>query len=236
MASNQDAYEDEYGEDADWIELLNLEQYDVNISGYYFTDNLGEPFKWQIPDGFPESTTIPAGGYLVLFADRDTLQGPLHLDFKLGAEGEEIGLSAIFNNVFHWIDTVIFGPQITNLSYGRHPDGASGWVLMTHYTPGTPNLPTSVPIFTGPEFRVEIYPNPADDVAYLQITNLTEKPSADFVITLYDLAGRIIKTDELWIPGTRYSGSIDLSKVSQGFYILNVGNGVEQVSTRLIRK
>jgi hypothetical protein len=236
MATNQDAYEDEFGEDADWIELFNKEQFDVNISGYYLTDNLGEPFKWQIPDGFPEKTTIPAGGYIVLFADRDTLQGPLHLDIKLGAEGEEIGLSVIVNNVFHWIDTVTFGPQITNVSFGRYPDAASDWEMMTQYTPGASNLYTSVPVVSKQGFRLYVYPNPAEDIAYLQITGLTESSSDRFEVGIYDLTGRLIQTNEIWIQGTEYSGSIDLSEIPQGFYILKVGNGTEQITTRLIIK
>jgi hypothetical protein len=236
MASNQDAYEDEFGEDADWIELFNKEQYDVNISGYYITDNMGEPFRWQIPDGFPEKTTIPSAGYIVLFADRDTLQGPLHCNIKLGAEGEEIGLSVIFNNEFHWIDTVTFGQQVTNVSFGRYPDGATGWQSMVQFTPGTSNLYTSVPVTSRQGFRLYIYPNPAEDFIYLQITGLPSNSSGTFEVGIYDLTGRIIRSHEIWVYGAEYSGSIDLSELPQGFYILKVGNGVEQLSTRLIKK
>jgi hypothetical protein len=236
MATNQDAYEDEFGEDADWIELFNKEQYDVNISGYYISDDLGEPFKWQIPDGFPEKTTIPAGGYIVLFADKDTLQGPLHLDIKLGAEGEEIGLSVIVNNEFHWIDTVTFGQQTTNVSFGRYPDGASEWQMMAQYTPGASNLFTSVPVVSKQGSRLYVYPNPADDFVHLEITGLDRKSAGMFEVDIYDLTGRLIQANEIWIQGTEYYGSIDLSEIPQGFYILKVGNGMEQISTRLIRK
>ena len=236
MATNQDAYEDEFGEDADWIELYNREQFDVNIAGYYITDNLGEPFKWQVPDGYPEKTTIPAGGYIVLFADRDTLQGPLHCDIKLDAEGEEIGLSVIANSEFHWIDTLNYGPQTTNVSYGRYPDGAPEWILMPRFTPGASNLQTSLAEISQQGFRVYVYPNPAEDIAYLQITGLTESSSDRFEVGIYDLTGRLIQTNEIWIQGTEYSGSIDLSEIPLGFYILKVGNSEAQISTRLIRK
>jgi hypothetical protein len=236
MATNQDAYEDEFGEHADWIELFNKEQYDVNIGGFYITDNLGEPFKWQIPDGFPEKTTIPAGGYLVLFADKDTLQGPLHLNIKLGAAGEEIGLSVIVNNEFHWIDTVTFGQQTTNVSFGRYPDGASEWQMMVQYTPGASNLFTSVPVVSKKDFRLYVYPNPAEDFVNLDITGLSPGSANRFDVVIYDVTGRIIKTVEISVYGTTYSGLIDLSEIPCGFYILKVGNDVEQISTRLIRR
>ncbi len=236
MASNQDAYEDEFGEYADWMELFNKEQFDVNISGYYITDDFGEPFKWKVPGGYPEKTTIPAGGYIVLFADRDTLQGPLHCDIKLGAGGEEIGLSVIVNNGFHWIDTITYGPQTTDVSYGRYPDGAAQWLMMPQFTPGASNLFTSVPFVSREGFRVWVYPNPADDFVNLDITGLSPGSANRFEIVIYDITGRIIRTDEISVYGTTYSGLIDLSEIPGGFYILKVGNDVEQISTRLIRR
>jgi hypothetical protein len=236
MASNQNAYEDEFGEHADWIELFNTEQFDVNIAGFYVTDDLGKPFKWKIPDGFPDITTVLAGGYIVLFADKDTLQGPLHLDIKLGAGGEEMGLSLITNNMFHWIDTVTYGPQTTDVSFGRYPDGSSNWEMMAQYTPGASNLYTSVPVINQPDFGLYVYPNPAEDIVWLQITGLDEKSSGDFEISLYDLTGRVILNEMIKAGGTEYSGSIDLSQIPLGFYILKVRSGVNQISKRLIRK
>ena len=236
MATNQDAYDDEFGEDADWIELFNTEQFDVNMGGFYVTDDFGEPFKWQIPDGFPEKTTIPAGGFLVLFADKDTLQGPLHLDIKLGAEGEEIGLSVITNNTFHWIDTVSFGPQLTNISYGRYPDADANWELMVQYTPLASNLYTDVPVISKQDFRLYVYPNPAEDITWLQITGLHNDATDNLEISLFDVTGRIVLNEIIRTGGSEYSGSINLSEIPQGFYILKVRSGTQQISTRLIRK
>jgi hypothetical protein len=236
MATNQDAYVDEFGEYADWIELFNKELFDVNIGGYYITDDFGEPFKWEIPEGYPEKTTIPAGGYIVLFADRDTLQGPLHCDIKLGAGGEEIGLSVIVNNGFHWIDTITYGPQTTDVSYGRYPDGAAQWLMMPQFTPGASNLYTSVPFVSREGFRIWVYPNPADDFVNLDITGLSPGSASRFEVVIYDVTGRIIRTDEISVYGTTYSGLIDLSEIPGGFYILKVGNSIDQISTRLIRK
>jgi hypothetical protein len=236
MATNQDAYEDEFGEDADWIELFNREQFDVNIAGFYITDDLGEPFRWKIPYGYPEKTTIPATGYIVLFADRDTFQGPLHCDIKLGADGEEIGLSLIVNNEFHWIDTVTYGPQTTNVSLGRYPDGASGWQMMSQFTPGSSNLYVSIPVWSSEGLSIYLYPNPADDYVNLDITGLTPGTGYRFEVVIYDMVGRLIKSLEISTQGTTYSGLIDLSEIPGGIYILKVGNETEQISTRLIRR
>ncbi len=171
-----------------------------------------------------------------MFADRDTLQGPLHCDIKLGAEGEEIGLSVIVNNEFHWIDTITYGPQTTDVSYGRYPDGAGQWLMMPQFTPGASNLFTSVPFVSREGFRVWVYPNPADDFVNLDITGLSPGSANRFEVVIYDITGRIIRTDEISVYGTTYSGLIDLSEIPCGFYILKVGNDVEQISTRLIRR
>lgn len=136
LTSNNTDITDNYGEHEDWIEIYNPSGTPYNISGLFFTDNLAIPLKCQIPVG-NDSTIIPAGGYLVLFADNDMGQGVLHLNFKLSAGGEQIG---IFDGLGNPIDTLTFPPQNTDVSYGRSPDGSSNWVYFSETTPGASNL------------------------------------------------------------------------------------------------
>jgi len=105
------------------------------LDGMYLTDNLSEPTKWQIPAG----TTIPPGGYLLVWCDEDTGQGPLHAGFKLNRDGEEIGLFADDAHGNVPLDSIVFGPQQENVSYGRRPDGADTWDFLSPPTPGTGN-------------------------------------------------------------------------------------------------
>jgi len=44
--------------------------------------------KWA----FPAGTSIPAGDYLIVWADKDDTQAGLHADFKLSAAAESIFL------------------------------------------------------------------------------------------------------------------------------------------------
>jgi hypothetical protein len=53
----------------------------------YLTDVLSEPTKWRIPD----DTLIPPGGVLLLWADGEESEGPLHANFALNAGGGQIG-------------------------------------------------------------------------------------------------------------------------------------------------
>lgn len=103
----------------------------------YLTDNLGNPTKWQIPAGYPAQTMVPAGGFLVIWADEDTQDGPLHADFKLSAGGEHIGLFDADGATP--IDTVIFGEQTANIAYGRYPDASDNWRFFPTPTPGAVN-------------------------------------------------------------------------------------------------
>ncbi len=137
MASNDNTITDNYGEYEDWIEIYNPNDYDVNIGGFYITDDLTDMTAWQIPDNQPDSTTIPAGGFLLLWADKDTDQGVLHVELKLSSDGEQIGLVAPNGTTF--IDSLTFGAQATDTSYGRYPDGSDNWQFFANPTPGASN-------------------------------------------------------------------------------------------------
>jgi hypothetical protein len=135
LAANVSVNQDEAGEYDDWIELYNEGAVTVTLDGMHLTDDVAEPAKWQFPTG----TAIPPGDYLVVWCDGGIGQGPLHADFKLDRDGEVIGL---FDTVAHDLvplDWIAFGPQQTDISYGRQPDGADIWVFLAPPTPGTSN-------------------------------------------------------------------------------------------------
>jgi hypothetical protein len=154
LASNSAINADEFGEYDDWFEIYNSNNEAINIGGLYVTDDLDEPDKWQIPANQPAVTTIPAAGFLLIWADGQTGQGPLHVDFKLGAGGEEIGLFQELEGEFYQIDGFSFGPQTSNVSYGREEDGGEIWQSFTIPTPGESNN-ASLPQLTAPSFSQE---------------------------------------------------------------------------------
>jgi hypothetical protein len=126
MASNSSTIEDpqQPGQYPDWIELYNPDSTPIDIGGMYITDILSTPNKWQIPNNAPDKTTIPPGGYLLLWADEEPAQGPLHVNIKLSAGGEAVGL---FDSTGNAVDTITFGSQSADESYGRYPNGGTGW-------------------------------------------------------------------------------------------------------------
>ena len=128
LASNTSTLADPQGEFDDWIELRNLTGSPVNLTGLYLTDEPSNPRKWPFPGG----TTITANGYLLVWADEDGLATPgLHANFKLSGSGEQILLIDTDANNNQVLDSITFGAQTTDVSYGRTAADADIWSTMT---------------------------------------------------------------------------------------------------------
>jgi hypothetical protein len=127
---------DEY---PDWFELYNPSGQAVSLDGLYLSDDPALPTKFAITDGL----SIPAGGYVVFYADNDPEQGPFHTNFKLNRNKEAIGLYGALGTVL--IDSVSWGHAgdpvgalMTNVPYGRYEDGGD-WQYLYCATPGAAN-------------------------------------------------------------------------------------------------
>jgi hypothetical protein len=80
---------------------------------------------------------LAPGGHMLFWADGDPEQGPFHTSFKLSRSGEEIGLFDADGRTL--IDGLSFGPQQTDVSYGRSVDGGGQWQFFENPSPGAPN-------------------------------------------------------------------------------------------------
>jgi hypothetical protein len=67
MASNTNIIQDEYGGYEDWIEIYNATDSTFNIGGLFFSDDISDLKKWQLPDT-SNLTVIDSMGFLVLWA------------------------------------------------------------------------------------------------------------------------------------------------------------------------
>lgn len=122
MASNKSTIADEKNQFDDWIELFNGEDTTINLSSFYLTDDFNKKNKWQMPD-----VNLQPKRWILIWCDEDSAQGILHANFKLSVAGEQIG---IFSLSLEAIDTITYGPQKTDTSFGRFPDGADFWKFM----------------------------------------------------------------------------------------------------------
>ena len=136
MADNDNILTDPQGDYDDWLELHNLTDNIVILTGMYLSDKEDEPTKWA----FPENTEIPANGYLIVWLDED-VDDPegLHADFKLSKGGEAVLLVDTDANDNAVLDSIIFQEQETDVAFGRLPNG-TGDFQVVEATPGKQNM------------------------------------------------------------------------------------------------
>jgi hypothetical protein len=137
LARNDFGITDPQGQRDDWIEIYNSGEEPINIGGMYLTDDLSEPTKWRIPNDNPSDTTITPDGFLLVWADNDPTDAGLHTNFQLDSDaGDQVGL--FDTDGVTLLDSITFGRQTPDVSYGRDPDATSNWVTLNP-TPGTSN-------------------------------------------------------------------------------------------------
>ncbi|HAJ36817.1 MAG TPA: hypothetical protein DCL15_14130 [Chloroflexi bacterium] len=150
---------DEPDEAPDWIEIYNPTAADVSLTGLAVTDDPSELDKHIIT----QTLTVPANGFLILYADEDPKQGAAHLSFRLSGNGEYFGLSIIDGSgAPTLVDAVEFPAVPTDLSYARSSNGAGVWRI-GRPTPGKSNAsnPPYVSEVTTPTVSVDT-PAPTD--------------------------------------------------------------------------
>ncbi|WP_160168183.1 CotH kinase family protein [Rhodopirellula sallentina] len=135
MADNDSIIEDpdEVGAFDDWIEIYNASTDAIDLSGKFLTDDVSDPEQWEFPSG----SSIAAGEHLLIWADGDTDQGDNHASFKLSSDGETVALYDTDGTTL--LDSIEFGAQLTDVSYGRSPDGGDTLGSMLTATPGAAN-------------------------------------------------------------------------------------------------
>ncbi len=181
IADNKKTIADGTGEYDDWIEIYNQSDEPIAIGGMYLSDDMNDSVKWRIPQ-----VNIPAGGFLLLWADNDEHQGELHTNFKLNAGGETVVLFDTIKNGNAPIDSIEFGVQQPDISYGRYPDGGTALTFFDKPTPGTPNAGERFLPFV----LSQNYPNPFNLETWIPY-QLIEP--ADVVISIYDISGRLVR-------------------------------------------
>ena len=108
---------DEDGEFDDWIELYNLSNENIDISGYYLSDSKKEYTKWK----FPVGTTIVKNGFLIVWADGDSTHvSGLHTNYKLSSDGENV---VLLSPELEVLDLVEYPATVLEQSYARVPNG-----------------------------------------------------------------------------------------------------------------
>ncbi len=218
MAENNTAVEDEFGEYDDWLELYNLGESDLNLSGWSLTDNINDLQKFE----FPEGTIIESGAYLVIWADEDEDQGELHSNFKLSANGESLYL---LNDTQKLVDEISFPEAIEDLSYARTPNGTGSFTYKTH-TLGLNNDLTSELSETNKDLGFSISPNPANEYITIRSNDVI---SSLYSTTILNINGQLMYANDKINNNNNNNNNITVVDFLPGLYFIKLqidGNSV----------
>lgn len=134
ISADNASYVDDNYKYEDWIELYNSSSESIDFSKYYISNEKNNPTMFQFADTDSKKTTIPAGGYSIIWCSKKPERGILHTNFKLSKTGGSVYLSKIDEtNEVILVDSVCYASHDKTTSFGRYPDG--GLTLYTFTTP-----------------------------------------------------------------------------------------------------
>ena len=206
VASNKYTFESNDKDYHDYIELYNGYGSDINLEGYFLTDNLVESRKWIFPD-----ITIKSHDYLLILAsgndnceDKELCQ----TNFKLSKDGEMVTLIDKTGNI---ISRVTYPKLNSDMSYSF----INGKYVITNPTPYKENILSTNKKNNNSEYKIEIteYMTHNKSISYLsngkfydwiEIHNLSDDTTLANVslsddsnnLNKYILPDVIIKKDE----------------------------------------
>ena len=202
MAANFSKVADQDGEYDDWVELYNGGANDINLTGFYLSDNENILNKWMFPN-----ITIASNDYLIIWCDTaGTTQSGLHTTYRLSADQEEVYLIDPSGTV---LDAVHFVNMPVDLSYSRVPNGSGPFVYQEPtYDMANSSILSNNNIKTKGSFN--IYPNPTTDILYL--SGLEES------VTIFNNLGQIV------FYSSKMLKALDVGKFEKGIYFVRSGN------------
>ena len=217
LANNNNLQKDEYGQREDWIELYNNSDAVMDLSNYYLSDTASYKQKWMLPAG----TSIAPHAYLIVWADDDRYQLQLHTNFKLSNDSGMLILSDAFGNT---IDSMYYGAQLADISYGRYPNGTGAFQAMNvTYAAMNTNFALGLTTHLQNLGDWQLAPNPCNGVC--TIVGLKANSS---IYRVMDMTGRMIAS------GFYEGGILQLPVLSDGVYVVQVNEGGKWQEQKLV--
>ena len=217
IASTTELFRDEYDERSGFAELYNSTGEDVALFSCFLSDDDGNLMRYAIPD----STVIPANGFIAFYLDGEAKQGNMHASFKADSDGESMFLSQKAGETVHILDSVSFSLLVKNHSFGKYGDGTGDWQHMVKITPGLPNDPDKLvhqPEIGELAYDINVYPNPSSGIISVLVGE-DDFPSQVYTLDVIDISGTVIYP-EVWLNSS--SRQINLTHINNGLYFLRI--------------
>ena len=188
----------------DWIEVYNMSDEDMDISGYFLNDKDVADGGFQIPDG----TIIKANGFYVV---DETVSG-----IKVSSGGEDVSLAKPDKTVIDYTRTPDMSQNV-GLTWAREIDGEGDWII-SNATPGASNgaaenVPPILEAAPLTEFTdvYEVTASDADGIASVKLVIM--------------IAGGVQSVDMALVEG-KYKASVPKGKVGDvvKYYVVATDN------------
>ncbi|MCA9151834.1 MAG: lamin tail domain-containing protein, partial [Planctomycetales bacterium] len=197
---------------SDGIELLNISDSSIDISGWWLSDAIGTFNKFQIP-----ANTILGSGQFIAF-DESQFNADPDRGFALsGSNGDDLWLTvADSNGNLQWIvDEAHFLPSLDGEPFGR--DAMGHLTPLTGFTPGATNADPRV----GPVVITEVMYSPAlPTAAELAIDPTLDARDLEYVEILNPTDATVDLTDWRIRGGIDYNFAPGDSVAAQGVFLL----------------
>lgn len=213
MSKNTYTLLSEDGKYYDYIELYNGYDYEIDLDGYYLSDD-DNHYKWRF-----ENTKIDSKSYLIVYASGLDYCNDVecHTNFKLGDKGESLTLSDKNGKV---VSKIRYEEMINDVSYGYKDNK---YVYFYRGSPNSENIGDStMSVINREESNVSIRIN--EYMNNNEATNYDEFGDSGNWIELYNygdedvnLSGYLISDDEFNI--NKYSLPEVIIK-SQGYLVI----------------
>jgi len=197
----------------DRIELFNPTATNVNIGGWFLTDDLNVPKKYRIQDG----TAISAGGFITFDESQFNATPGTNNSFSLSSAGEQVYLFSgdANTNLTGYSHGLNFGAAANGVSFGRYVNSV-GEEQFPAQINTTFHAANSGPL-VGPLVINEIHYNPAPGGdEFVELKNIT-----DAAVALFDSA---FPTNTWQLDGLNFTFPTNITIPANGFLLLVATN------------
>ena len=207
VSAANDIYVSDYGKKNDWLELYNTTNKDIDLAGYYLSDDPQNPRKTQLAtQPTMVNTVIAAHGYKVVWCDDRPSLTQLHVPFKL--ENADDAFVSITSPDGEWTDSLHYLAQARWQTFGRYSDGGTQLALFTRPTIEQPNS-----VCTNNDIFPQTLPVDINDL----IAEDTDEGAEILAKEYYDLSGisiNALQPKQIYIEKTLYcNGKVSVRKI-----------------------
>lgn len=212
VSSSNDIFVSDYGKKNDWLELYNTTDKDIDLAGYYLSDDPQNPLKAQLATApTMVNTVITAHGYKVVWCDDRPSLTQLHVPFKL--ENADDAFVSITSPDGEWTDSLRYLAQSRWETFGRYSDGGTELALFTR-----PTIEQANSVCT----TTDIFPESIPVAIESPIAEDTGEEAEILAKAYYDLSGiriKVLQPKQIYIEKTLYSnGKVSIRKIISNQY------------------